>query len=86
VSLYAAKLSPTGFIQPQKIASPPQLEGAEPILFQVTWANDRKIVAVWMNRVQNVGFITLCDSTEKNCRNVRSSPIVVVEGQGGILP
>ncbi|XP_071448145.1 venom dipeptidyl peptidase 4-like [Hetaerina americana] len=31
------------------------------ILAAVTWASDTELVAVWMNRVQNVAVITTCD-------------------------
>ncbi|XP_068083268.1 venom dipeptidyl peptidase 4 [Anabrus simplex] len=49
--------------------APPQDLGREPILSTVEWANDDQVSAMWMNRVQNVGKLVICDSTRSLCES-----------------
>ena len=59
-----------GLIKVLEVPPPNELKLAEPILTAVTWPDEDQLSAVWMNRVQNMSYLTLCNSKQSDCRNV----------------
>lgn len=53
------------------IANAPQSVGEDHILTSVAWASPTKLVAMWTNRVQNLGVIQVCEDSQ--CKEVRIS-------------
>jgi hypothetical protein len=43
---------------------------SEPILSAVTWATEYNVVAVWMNRVQNIAKVQSCSAHTSPCLEV----------------
>lgn len=59
-----------GTIKVMEVPPPEELRYSEPILTTVAWGDADRVSAVWMNRVQNVSVVTLCDPIIPSCANV----------------
>lgn len=71
VTLHVANIeaSKSGPIKVAEVPAPGEVY-PEPILTAVTWADEENLSAVWMNRVQNISYITLCNAPQADCTNV----------------
>jgi dipeptidyl-peptidase 4 len=52
------------------ITPPTRLASVEHLITSVSWANDEKLISVWMNRVQNQGLIYKCTEGLSNCEDL----------------
>ncbi|KAL0273764.1 UNVERIFIED_CONTAM: hypothetical protein PYX00_006369 [Menopon gallinae] len=70
VTLHIANLAAaeSGPIKLAEIPAPGEVY-PEPILTAVTWADEENLSAVWMNRVQNISYVTLCNAVQAECAN-----------------
>lgn len=56
----------------EEVKVPSELAAEDHLIATVAWANDAKLIAVWMNRIQNKAFIQRCLAfdTANPCKNI----------------